>query len=117
MYRNSIKRKWLVCGLPLVVGCGAIPEIVVDAARASAKEALEETIDDVVDGVVDQTIGEFLDFEDLDIPFIDDLDFPFDETIDDGDELDDGEAVDFSDDVDQDLDESDQDSELGGGRR
>ena len=57
------------------------------------------------------------------LPFIDDLDFPFGDEIDDGEELDDGEAfeggeaVDFSDDVEQDLDESDRDSETGGGRR
>ena len=118
MFRNRLWRISLACGLPLAVGCAEIPDVVADAARASAKEALEETMDDLVNGVVDQTIGGFLDFEDLEIPFVDEFGFQIDESADDveGFEIVDDDAE-LSDDVDQGDIDSDEDSGIEGGRR
>jgi hypothetical protein len=69
MNRISVSKRWLACAAMLGGGCGAIPDIVVDAARSSAKEALEEAVGDVVDDVIDDTVGELLDFPGFAFPF------------------------------------------------
>ena len=70
MKRRTLGIGWLVCCSLLAAGCGALPELFIDAARSAAKEAVEE----MVDGVVDQVTGELLDFENLSLPFNDDSD-------------------------------------------
>ena len=67
MNRRTLGKGCLVCCSLLVDGCGAIPELIMDAARSAAKEAVEE----MIDGVVDQVTGELLDLENLSLPFTD----------------------------------------------
>ena len=67
MNRRTIGKGCLVCCSLLAAGCGARPELFLDAARSAAKEAVEEAIE----GVVDQVTGELLDFENLSLPFND----------------------------------------------
>ena len=69
MNRIGVSRRWLACAALLGGGCGAIPDIVVDAARSSAKEALEEAVGDVIDDVIDDAVGELLDFPGFEFPF------------------------------------------------
>ena len=70
MRRPEMKRKgsgwrWLACTVLFVGGCGAISDIMIDAAKLSAKEALQEATSEFVDEVIDNTVGELLDFEDF----------------------------------------------------
>jgi len=44
-----------------VVGCGAVPEVLLDVAKNSAKEAIVEKIDDAVH----EFVGDLLDLENL----------------------------------------------------
>lgn len=60
---------WLASVALLSGGCGAIPDVVVDAARSSAKEALQEAVGDAVRDLVDNTVGEILDMSDFELPF------------------------------------------------
>ena len=103
--------KWASCSVLLVGGCGAIPEFMVDAARASAKEAIEQSVHDLV--------GESLDFDNLFLPFGGEFDLndlldledvlpPFDDADDNEDELN-GEEPEFE--------EDGQDTEQPAGRR
>lgn len=39
----------ILCVLALVGGCGAVPDVLVDAARRSAKEQIDERIDEWLD--------------------------------------------------------------------
>jgi hypothetical protein len=52
------KKTWRLC-LPVMVGivtvgCGAIPDVVVDAAKQSAKAEIEEKIDELLAELGDQ---------------------------------------------------------------
>ena len=92
MNRIGVSKRWLACAAMLGGGCGAIPDIVVDAARSSAKEALEEAVGDVVDDVIDDTVGELLDFTGFEFPFDEQS-----EAEEDGDEFEDeGETAEVS---------------------
>jgi len=64
-------------------GCGAVPDIIVDAARSSAKEALQEAVESVIDEVIDDTFDELIDHTDFEFPSIDER-----ENEDNGDALD-----------------------------
>ncbi len=103
--------KWVSCSVLLIGGCGAIPEFIVDAAWASAKETIEQSVHDKV--------ADLLDFENPLFPFGGELDVndlldaedtlpPLDEVGSNEDELD-GEEPEFEDDG--------QDVDQGGGRR
>lgn len=70
MKRLGIGKRWLPCAALLGGGCGAIPDIIVDAAWLSAKVALQEAVGDAVDGAIDDTVGELLDFDDFGFPFV-----------------------------------------------
>ena len=71
MKRIGIGKRWLACVALLGGGCGAIPDIIVDAAWLSAKEALQEAVGDAVDDVIDGTVGELLDLDARELPFDD----------------------------------------------
>lgn len=103
--------KWVSCSVLLVGGCGAIPEFIVDAAWASAKETIEQTVHDKV--------GDLLDFDNPLFPFGGEFDLndlldledalpPFDDMGDNEDELN-GEKPE--------LEEDGQNMEQAGGRR
>ena len=104
-------RKWVLFSVVFVGGCGTIPEFVVDAAWASAKETIEQSVQDKV--------GEWLDFDNLFLPFGGEFDV--------NDLLDSGEGFPPFDDVDDNNDEMDteepepeedgEDVEQDGGRR
>ena len=100
-----------MCSVLLIGGCGAIPEFIVDAAWASAKETIEQSVADKV--------GDLLDFDNPLFPFGGEFDVndllesedalpPFDDVADNEDEMD-GE--------DPELEEDGQDIEQPGGRR
>ena len=92
MNRISVSKRWLACAAMLGGGCGAIPDIVVDAARSSAKEAVEEAVGDFVEDAIDDTVGELLDFPGFEFPFNEQS-----EAGEDGDEFEDeGEPADVS---------------------
>ena len=98
--------KWVSCSVLLIGGCGAIPEFIVDAAWASAKETIEQSVHDKV--------GDLLDF---DSPLL-----PFGGGFDVNDLLDSEDALPPFDDVDDNEDEPDfeedgPDLEQPGGRR
>ncbi|UCC31472.1 MAG: hypothetical protein JSU86_04190 [Phycisphaerales bacterium] len=101
MNRIGFGKSWLACAALLAGGCGAIPDIIADAARSSAKEALQEAVEDVVDDVIDNTVGELLDFGDFEFPFVEQSE----------DEVQDGDAFE---DEDEDAEESDQDTGRAG---
>ena len=73
MNRLGIGRRWLACAALLGGGCGAIPDIIVDAARSSAKEALQEAVGDAVGGIVDDTVAELLGFDEFEFPFVEQI--------------------------------------------
>ncbi len=70
MNRLGIGRIWLASAALLGGGCGAIPDIIIDAARSSAREALEEAVGDAVGGIVDDTVAELLGFDDFEFPIV-----------------------------------------------
>ncbi len=41
----------------LAVGCGSVPEVVVETARDSAKAAIEERVDEIVAELADELFG------------------------------------------------------------
>lgn len=100
MKRIVLGKRWLACVALLGGGCGAIPDIVVDAAWLSAKEALQEAVGDAVDDVIDDTVGELLDFDDFEFPF--------------AEQSEDEEDDDALDDDGEDVEESDQDTGRAG---
>jgi len=69
MNRGTTARVLLACGLLLTGGCGAVPELLIEAAKVSAKEAIEKRIDEVIGGTFDDLLSESLDFDNLDLPF------------------------------------------------
>ncbi len=62
--------RWVACAALLAGGCGAIPDIIVDAARSSAKEALQEAVENVIDDVIEDTVDELLDYADFELPVL-----------------------------------------------
>jgi hypothetical protein len=58
-----------ICCALLVGGCGAVPDLIVDEVRSSAKEAFQEAVGEMVDEAIGEVFGEFLDVEDLPMPF------------------------------------------------
>jgi hypothetical protein len=58
---NAMKRIGLlsmtVCIIVVATGCGAMPDVLIEAAQQSAKEAVEESVDELVD----EFTGELLD--------------------------------------------------------
>ena len=66
MFRIS----WLACAVLLAGGCGEIPDIIVEGARASAKEALQEAVGDVIDDIIEDTVDELLDYADFESQFL-----------------------------------------------
>lgn len=61
--RWSAAPSWAVLGvLALVGGCGAVPDVLVDAARRSAKEQIDERIDMWLDQLGDDLL------ESVDLP-------------------------------------------------
>ncbi len=62
--------RWVAYAALMAGGCGAIPDIIVDAARSSAKEALQETVENVIDEVIEDTVDELLDHADFEFPSI-----------------------------------------------
>ncbi len=70
MNRIGLGKSWLACAALLGGGCGAFPDIIVDAARSSAKEALQEAVGDTVDEVIDDLVGELLGLGDFEFPFL-----------------------------------------------
>lgn len=97
MNGTVLRGGWVVCGALLAGGCGAIPDIIVDAAKSSAKEALQEAVESVIDDVIDDTFDELIDQTDFEFPSIDER-----ENEDNGDALD--GAVEEMDGNDQDTD-------------
>lgn len=69
MKRKGLGWRWLVCTVFFVGGCGAISGIMIDEAKLSAKEALQNATREFVDEIIDDTVGELLDFEDIEFPF------------------------------------------------
>ena len=69
MIRIAFGKRWLACAGLLCGGCGAIPDIIIDEARLAAKEAIQEAVRDAVDDVIEGTVGELLNFDDLEFPF------------------------------------------------
>ncbi len=65
MKHPTLAKPWISCCLLLAAGCGVIHEVLVDAARSEAKQAVEEMVDEVVD----QVTGDLLDPENLPLPF------------------------------------------------
>lgn len=63
-------RRLLACAALLAGGCGAIPDIIVEAARSSAKKAIQEAVEDVIDDVIDDTADELFDYVDVESLFI-----------------------------------------------
>lgn len=51
----------LGCIVVMATGCGAVPEILVETAKSSAKDALDQRVDEVVSDLAD----EFLDLDQL----------------------------------------------------
>lgn len=70
MNGTVLRGRWVACAALLAGGCGAIPDIIVDAARSSAKEALQEAVENVIDEVIDDTVDELLDHADFEFPSI-----------------------------------------------
>ena len=98
--------KSVLCFVLLIGGCGAVPEFIVDAAWASAKETIEQSVHDKV--------GDLLDFDNPWLPFGGEFDV--------NDLLDSEDALPPFDDVDDNEDEPDfeedgPDLEQPGGRR
>ncbi len=62
--------RWVACAALMAGGCGAIPDIIVDAARSSAKEALQEAVENVIDDAIEDTVEELLDYADFEFPSI-----------------------------------------------
>ena len=98
--------KSVLCSVLLIGGCGAVPEFIVHAAWASAKETIEQSVHDKV--------GDLLDFDNPWLPFGGEFDV--------NDLLDSEDALSPFDDVDDNEDEPDfeedgPDLEQPGGRR
>ncbi|MHC5110770.1 MAG: hypothetical protein ACYTHJ_12940 [Planctomycetota bacterium] len=68
MIRSNLIMRCLAFAALFAAGCGAIPDFMVEAARASAKASLEEAVAGAVDGVIDNTIGAALDIDDFELP-------------------------------------------------
>ena len=49
-------RLMMACLVAVTAGCGAVPNVLIDAAKQSAKEAVEERINELVDEVADELI-------------------------------------------------------------
>ena len=69
MNRIDFDKRWLACAVLLAGGCGVIPDIIVDAALSSAKEALQKAVGDAVENIIDDTVSEMLDLDDFESPF------------------------------------------------
>ena len=60
--RNEQKMKtrisiWVASGISLLAGaCGGVPEVLIDAARESAKEAVRENVDELVNEFADEIL-------------------------------------------------------------
>lgn len=72
MKKTGRQGAWLFCGVLLMGGCGAIPEFLAEAARASAEEALRGTIEGVVGTVIDESVSGLLEATGLDAEFMQD---------------------------------------------
>lgn len=70
MNRWRIGRWWLASAVLWGGGCGAIPDIILDPARASAKEALQEAVGNAVDGIIEDTLGGMIGLDGLEFPFV-----------------------------------------------
>ena len=68
MNKTVFPGRWFSCAALLAGGCGAIPDILVDATRSSAKEALQETVEGIVNEIVEDTVDELLDHADFELP-------------------------------------------------
>ena len=93
MTRLGFGKKWFACTALLAGGCGAIPDLIVDAALSSAREALQDAVADAVEGIVDDAVDDLLD--------LDDFEFLFEEQSEDEEDVnafeDDGEEVEEND--------------------
>ncbi len=69
MNRKGFGIRWLASAALLAGGCGAVPDIIVDAALSSAKEALQEAVGDAVEDIVHDAVGEMLDLDDFEFLF------------------------------------------------
>ena len=66
MKHRTLEKVWIGCCLLLAAGCGGgIPEVLVNAARSKAKQAVEELVDEVFD----QVTGDLLDPDNFPLPF------------------------------------------------
>ena len=66
MKHRTLAKPWIGSCLLLAAGCGSgIPEVLVNAARSEAKQAVEEMVEEVFD----QVTGDLLDPENLPLPF------------------------------------------------
>ncbi len=103
--------KWVSCSVLLVGGCGTIPEFIVDAAWASAKESIEQSVHDKV--------GDLLDFDNSLLPF--GGEFDVNDLLDSEDALppfeDVGDNEDEPDGAEPQSEEDGQDMAQAGGRR
>ncbi len=53
MNRRLRTKALLIALAGSAAGCGVLPDIFVDAARSSAKEAVEDTVGEAIDGLID----------------------------------------------------------------
>ena len=71
MKRMTLNRGGLVWVALLAGGCGAMPDLLVETMKSSAKEALQGAVEDVVDEVIDDAVGQLLDYADLEAALVD----------------------------------------------
>ncbi len=100
MKTGALGKTTLSCCALMAGGCGGFPELLMDTARTSAKEAIQEKVDQVVSQVIDQTVGAVLDevineamgFDQFGLPLLDEgsAGVPDDDVIENEDEGDDG---------------------------
>lgn len=70
MNGTLLRGRWVACAALLVGGCGAIPDLIVEPARSSAKAALEETVEGFIHDAVKDTFEGLLDPATFEFPSI-----------------------------------------------
>ncbi len=61
MKTGTLGKTTLACCALAAGGCGGFPELLMNTARTSAKEAIQEKVDQVVNQVIDETVGAVFD--------------------------------------------------------
>ena len=107
MKTGALGKTTLACCALVAGGCGGFPELLMNTARTSAKEAIHEKVDQVVNQVIDETVGAVFDEVINEAIGFDQFGLPV---------LDEGSAGVPDDDVIEDEEDTGRDSPRSGGR-